>query len=104
MIVIPLSPYNPWFEMTVIIDNKTWGLEFSFNTMMQKYIFSVSESDGTPVLSGIPLEINIPLTEQYRNSSYNLPAGEFWYIAGTPPTPETLGTEGSLIFRGAGND
>lgn len=102
MIEIPLPAYNPWFDLTVILDNQAWSLEFQYNFLMGRFVFSVLSPDGNPVISGVPLEINIPLTFQYQNSSYELPDGDFFYIGDEPPTPENLGIKGRLIFKKGG--
>ena len=92
MIEIPLPAYNPWFDLTVILDNQAWSLEFQYNFLMGRFVFSVLSPDGNPVISGVPLEINIPLTFQYQNSSYELPDGDFFYCL------ESFGTADAADF------
>ena len=102
MIQIPLPKNNPYFEITVVLDNRAWVLEFMFNFFMNTHTFSVLSSDSERVVSGIPLQENLPLLTQYQNSSYDLPRGNLVYLPEyTGHSPDNSGLSGTLYYQEA---
>ena len=101
MIEIPLPAGLPSFEFSVVLDERLWYMSFSYNFYMKAYSFSVSDADQNIVIEGVPFQENIPLLNQYHNSSYKLPSGHLVYLSElSVHTPDNLGLSGSLCYSG----
>lgn len=64
--VIELPLYqDPAYNYDVVLERVSYNFSFYYNTVMKAWIYSVSYSDGTPLLSGMRLVPNYRMLERY---------------------------------------
>ena len=77
LIEIPVQPDFSAFGQRMDLDNVTVIMKFNFNSRLDRWVFSLSNGDGEPLLEGILIHINLPLTDRFINRIAGLPPGQF---------------------------
>jgi hypothetical protein len=57
-VILPLDQNAPWFSFRIILNTIRYGIEARFNIRMNRWIMSIYDAGGAPVLMGIPLLID----------------------------------------------
>lgn len=52
---LPVSKNVPWFRIRVPLSKVTYTLEMRYNTRMGRWIFSLLDSIGNPIVLGLPV-------------------------------------------------
>jgi hypothetical protein len=97
---VPVNRNVPWFRFRVALSKTTYTLEMRYNTRMQRWILSISDATGKPLLMGIPLLIMRGLLGQYR--TIKLPVGPLFCIddsgQGVEATLSSFLTDHGLVY------
>lgn len=97
--VIPLGQNAPWFRFKITLSGVRYTLEARFNLRMDRWILSIMDAAGAPILMGIPLLIQRPLT-QYPTLA--LPPGDMFAVDRSgkdlQPTISSFVTDHELVY------
>jgi len=100
LLTIPLRNDLPFYSFSITLTGVTYQLEFLYNTRSSRWIMSIYDSVGNPILSGITLVIGRNLTGQYRY--LDIPAGVFFVVDNTSqqqqPTLLSFGTTHVMYY------
>ena len=77
LIEIPIQLDVPTFTQRMDLDEVTVIMKFNFNERLDRWVFSLANGDGEPLLEGIPVHVNLPLTDRFINRIAGIPPGQF---------------------------
>lgn len=77
-LIIPLVAGEPYQSVDVTLDGVPFTLTLLWNDRAQYWKLSIALPDGTPILSGVKMVQNYPLTGRYRDA--RLPKGDFGFM------------------------
>jgi hypothetical protein len=83
---IPTSSSNYHYTQTVQLSGVTYQLQIRYNTRMDRWILSVNDISGTPIVQGLPMLSLRSLTGQYTTLS--LPPGPLFCLNQSSPYTE----------------
>lgn len=99
---IPLRTDMYSYFQSVVLDGVVYKLDLRYNGRMRRWFFGISLSDGTPLLSGVPMLPDFPMTYKFIGCVDGLPSGQFMVIDSTggqrTPTRDDLGSDIKLIY------
>lgn len=75
---IPIARKQPWFSMQIVLSQQRYTLELRYNLRMDRWILSVADAAGAPILVGIPMLIDRDLVSQY--ATLRLPPGPLFVM------------------------
>jgi hypothetical protein len=97
---LPVAQNHPWFTFRIPLSSVTYSIEMRYNTRMGRWIFSLGDAIGTPIVVGIPIFPNRDLLSRYQGSA--IPPGPLFCIddtgQNTPPTLSSFLTDHRLIY------
>lgn len=100
MIEIPVRTDIGWWSEVVDLGDTLYKLEFAWNTRDERWYMSISLTDGTVLLAGLPIVVDYPLIDRFTNE--NLPYGALIAVdtsgRGAEPNIDDLGNRVKLIF------
>lgn len=77
---LPLKPFAA-YNYNYVIDRVSYNFRFYYNTLMEKWIYDIRYSDGTPLVLGRRLTPLTPLTSRYSREFdgylYLMPVGNY---------------------------
>ncbi len=85
---IPIRSDLDYYSMTVSLAGIDYRLSFAYNTRDSRWYMSVAQADGTVLVSGTPIVVDMPLLLRFTDT--DLPAG---YLVATDSTGEGLEPE-----------
>lgn len=56
---------DPAYNYFYTIDRVSYNFSFYYNTLIEKWIYNISYSDGTPIVTGRRLTPDTPITGRY---------------------------------------
>lgn len=59
--LLPIVQDSARFSVATELNDATWVFEFRWNARGAQWVMSVSDGDGNPVASGIPVVLGLPL-------------------------------------------
>ena len=100
VLVIPTRSDLDNYKFTIDLEGLTYGFEFHYNGRMQKWVFDLTQEDGTPILQSTPVYVNqLPLQ---RFQTELKPPGEILFLdtsgANLDPTEDDLGTRVLMMY------
>lgn len=97
-IVDTLTDGTTSYEQRTELDGEEWLLSFRWNARIDRWFMSISALDGTPVLTGACVSLNIPLNRRAVSG----PPGAFVALSETaqedPPGLLELGARVKLYY------
>jgi hypothetical protein len=95
---IPLQAGTPQ-TLNISLAGVTYGLTVVWNNNAQVWVIDIDDSNGNPLIQGIPLVTGADLLEQYE---YVGIGGSLYAVTdfdiAAPPTFDNLGQQGHLYF------
>lgn len=93
----------PAYSYQVQLDGITFGLAFTYNDRMEKWMLSISDASGNLLVGEVPVQVNYPLFDRYKVAG--LPAGTLFAYdtanTNTDPTRYELGDRVRLYYQSA---
>ena len=97
---IPVRSDLDYYSMTVSLAEVDYRLSFAFNTRDSRWYMDVAQADGTVLVSGTPIVVDMPLLLRFTDT--DLPAGYLVATdatgAGLEPVKDDFGDRVQLIF------
>lgn len=97
---LPVTSTSPHYEFRITLDGAEYGFEFRWNGVEEAWFFSLKDSNGLPLKSGVRVVSDWPLA--LRGVHTNCPPGlllcEDTTGARTPPGRNDLGSRHLLIY------
>jgi len=98
---VVLDSLDPHFTVQAQLDGATYTLELEWLDTIGAWFVSLLGSDGEPVLSGLKVVVNWPITWRYRTRG--VPPGHLVFQAGgdgesSPPARLELGERVKLYY------
>lgn len=99
-IVVPCRPDLTHYDMSLVLDETTYILEFRWSTREGSWYIDLKEQDETPITMGVKVVPNLPLGA--RHQDLRRPPG--WFVArdtsgkGLPPGQRDLGDRVQLYY------
>lgn len=97
---IPLRTDVFLYQFRITLTNVVYSMSLRYNGRMDRWILSIADIAGKPIISGIPLLINKDLLEQYP--SLNVLAGKLIAIDVSQkfiqPTQFSFGNNNFLVY------
>lgn len=99
---IPIASLNAVWSESISLDQVVYRLTFRWNLRSQSWSMTISEDDGTPIVTGIKILPQISLLQRHKDE--RLPPGvlyAFDVIEGDEaerPTKSQLGNKLKLIY------
>lgn len=89
------------WDVQVDLSGVRYKLNVSWNTNMEGWVLSISDTRDNLILGGIRLSVGSYLLRKYRASCPNLPVGEIWLLdtTGNYDTAELSRDNFSTRFR-----
>lgn len=100
---IPTRTDISLYDFTVELDGVVFLVSLTYNTRAQRWFFSLSDADGTPLRQGIKMVANWELTQTWVQQGR--PAGGLYAINAendADPVRETLGTDAVFSYDEGG--
>lgn len=98
---IPLLAKEPHQEQFTTLDGRSYIIRFDWNQRIQRWTFSMLQSNGTALLLNKGLVLGSDLLRQTRHDT-RIPQGSLVCIdttgQNTDPTLDTLGVDHLLLF------
>lgn len=98
---VPTSQTLPRYSQKTALEGRTYNMDFHWNTRDNAWYLSLAEEDGTPVVSGVKLVANWPLTRRVTLET-NVPGMLIAFDTtglGEDPSFEELGTRVQLLYK-----
>jgi hypothetical protein len=73
LLELPVRSDLPSYDFLVSLQQTTYKFRFKFNARLNRWIMSISDELGDPVLAGVPVLTNLSLLRQYNQEE--LPPG-----------------------------
>lgn len=100
---IPIRSDIPSYQFQITLEGVVYTMRFYFNTRLDRWIMDVSNVDGELIVAGIPLLVNLPLLDRFRDE--RLPPGRFILIDETGenrnPSRDSMGDDYKLLYQEA---
>lgn len=97
---IPTRTDVPHYSIEVELEQRSYLLEFLWNDRAQAWFMDIADVNGTRLLSGRRIVVDLPLLARYRDPA--LPAGELCAVdttgLGLDPELADLGTRVKLLY------
>jgi|SRR5581483_1588300 len=77
-LVIPTFD-DPFYTQTTVLEGVSYVLTFKYNQRENAWYFDIAQADATPIISGVKIICNRPLTRRF--ASISKPPGEFLAIS-----------------------
>lgn len=91
----------PAYGYQVQLDGITYGLNFTYNDRMSRWMISISDSSGNLLVGEVPVIVNYPLFDRYKVTG--LPAGTLFAFdtanTNADPTRYELGDRVRLYYQ-----
>lgn len=101
---IPTNSENASFKIRTDLEGATYVLRMDWNERAERWCLSIFDADETPILMGVPMNINMDLWGRFR--LVDLPPGILMLYDTTGRNEEAgrddLGDKAVLIYREAG--
>lgn len=102
-IVIPVRSDLPAYKFRISLDQTIYVLDFGYNTRADQWYMSIFDQAETLLVGDIPIQVNVPLTDQYIRKG--MPPGRFVAVDETGknrnPSISNLGSEIKLFYQEA---
>lgn len=89
------------YSYTIQLDGSVFQLTFTYNDRMSKWMISIADSAGNPLVGEIPVMVNYPLFNRYKVAG--LPLGMLFAYdtanTNTDPTRYELGQRVRLYYQ-----
>ena len=80
-IILPeFSASTPRWNVQIDLSGVRYKLNISWNSILEGWILSISDTRDNLILGGIRLSVGSYLLRKYRASCPNLPPGEIWLL------------------------
>lgn len=66
ILTLPVAQNAPWYDFTTTLDAAFYTLEMAFNTRANRWMLSIGDATGAPVLCGLPVVIERDLLAGLR--------------------------------------
>lgn len=100
IVEIPIRSDLDWYSLTAALDGADYRLAIWWNTRDERWYLSVSESDGTLIVAGVPMVVDYPLLDRFAHE--DLPTGVLMALdtsgEGAEAGQEDLGDRVRLIY------
>jgi len=101
MIEIPTTSELPSYDFQTTLDGLVYNITINYNERRDRWQMSIADSQNDPIISGIPLLLNVSLLGQYVDS--RLPPGVLFVMAPNEDNNEAgindLGTRIKLFYQ-----
>lgn len=101
IIQLPLGNDVPWYNFNIILSGVLFNLDIRYNSRMSRWIMSINDPQGNPILESIPLLIGVNLIGRFTADA-SLPVGTFFVTDDTgqttQPTRYSFGTDHTLWY------
>lgn len=75
---IPTNDSLPWYSFSISLSDTIYTLQLRYNVRMQRWVLSILDPIGTPLLMGLPVLVARDLLSQYR--TLTIPAGTLFCL------------------------
>ncbi|MBQ8091394.1 MAG: hypothetical protein IJ233_11690 [Pyramidobacter sp.] len=93
---LPLVPEPQ--TLTISLGDVEYGLRLRWNDHAGLWILDISDADGNAIVTGISLVTGVDLLEQYQHLSFGGSLYAYENDTDVPPSFDTLGTSGGLVW------
>lgn len=94
LLQMPLDQNDPWYTFTCTLERVSYTFELAINTRADRWMMTIGDALGTPVVSSIPLLIQRDLLGPFR--TYAVPPGIFFVLDNSGQMREP--TAGSFLL------
>lgn len=95
ILTLPVDQDAPWYQFTITLDDASYTIEMAFNTRAERWMLTLSDAVGTPVVASIPVLIQRDLLSPFRTLA--VPPG--YLIAGDTTGQQQQPTLGSFLLN-----
>ena len=93
----------PAYTYSIQLDGVTFQLTFTYNDRMSRWMLSIADNAGNPLVGEVPVIVNYPMFDRYKVPG--LPAGTLFAYdtlnTNTDPTRYELGDRVRLYYQSA---
>ncbi len=93
----------PAYKYTVQLDGTVFQLTFTYNDRMSRWMISIADAAGVPLIAEVPVIVNYPLFDRYKVSG--LPLGTLFAFdtqnTNTDPTRYEFGDRVRIYYQSA---